>query len=465
MLSVFSALQCDSQTNTTSPYSRFGIGELESQNSVFGSSLSGATTAINPFFSVNFNNPASYSSLAVPVFQTGLTVKNFQLENSETSESDYLTKINELSVGLPLGKGFGAAFGFYPFSSVGYEVSQRSELFPDSTGATYEYSGNGGYTKGYLGISYKKSFYKDYFVFNDKEVVVDTVSYLNQSVSLGINGNILFGNSEYQKNVIFDDLLTSFHRIETDRIGIGDASYNIGLLYNKNLIQKYRSEKGRSILDKRLDFQLGVVYAPANSINMSTESVVESATWNTNILDIVPLDTVSTTGNLEGKAVLPSEFRIGGSFNYLGRTDNEWVVSFDIRNQDWNQYSNSLEDGDVSVFDNVEMYSFGIQWTPKVLTSKKSSWINSAVYSAGLRTGNSYLRFSDEVIDERRVSFGASFPFLGSRSLSRINLGMDFGNTGTIENGLIKETFWNTYIGISITPHQNDGWFKQSKYR
>ncbi|HCY45331.1 MAG TPA: hypothetical protein DHU89_01515, partial [Flavobacteriales bacterium] len=128
-----SALVSEAQLNTISPYSRFGLGELESQTPSYGHGLSGSMVALSTPFSVNFTNPASYSSLARPVFQTGFTVKNFQLENAEASERNSLSKINEMSIGIPLGKGFGAAFGVFPFSSVGYELSENSVVLPDGT--------------------------------------------------------------------------------------------------------------------------------------------------------------------------------------------------------------------------------------------------------------------------------------------------------------------------------------------
>ena len=57
-LSFFSS-KLFAQSN--SPYSRFGIGDLSSQTNVVGRGLGGISAAYSDWYSINFNNPASYS--------------------------------------------------------------------------------------------------------------------------------------------------------------------------------------------------------------------------------------------------------------------------------------------------------------------------------------------------------------------------------------------------------------------
>ena len=45
-----------------SPYSRFGIGDLVPATHIIGRSMGGISAGYNNFLSINFNNPASYSS-------------------------------------------------------------------------------------------------------------------------------------------------------------------------------------------------------------------------------------------------------------------------------------------------------------------------------------------------------------------------------------------------------------------
>ena len=45
-----------------SPYSRYGIGDLVPQANIISRSMGGISAGYTDFLSINFNNPASYSS-------------------------------------------------------------------------------------------------------------------------------------------------------------------------------------------------------------------------------------------------------------------------------------------------------------------------------------------------------------------------------------------------------------------
>ena len=46
-----------------SPYSRYGIGDLVSPNHISSRGMGGINAGFSDFLSINFNNPASYSSV------------------------------------------------------------------------------------------------------------------------------------------------------------------------------------------------------------------------------------------------------------------------------------------------------------------------------------------------------------------------------------------------------------------
>ncbi len=463
-----SALQCIGQINTISPYSRFGIGELETQNSIFGYGVSGATVALSPYYSVNHTNPASYSSLIHPVFQTGITTKNFQLDDGNTKERNYLSKLNEISIGLPLNKGFGVAFGLMPYSSVGYELKDRSDTLVDNTAASFLYSGEGGFTKGFLGLSYRKKFIKDAVVFNAKGIATDTLNYLDSYLSLGVNGNLIFGESNYNRDVSFDDLLGSYHRLESNSMTIGDVNTTFGLLYKKNIKIKHESYKGESNKVSDWNVLFGASYTPESTLSITSTRLIQNATYRSSLDEIIALDTVFYSGNTKGKIVLPAELALGATLSIINKKQREFEFSLQWKNRNWENYSNSIDDNDTSEanFGNASTFSFGFQYTPQPLLFRDIPWYKTTLFQLGFKMGDGYLSFNDETLTEKRVSLGVSIPILGSRTLSRINLGMDFGTTGSTDNGLIKETSLNSYIGISLMPDmKRNGWFKQSKYR
>lgn len=462
-----SGLSVNAQLNTISPYSRFGIGELESQNSILGANISGTTATFSPFYSINHNNPASYSSLLYPVFQTGLGIKNFQLETTETKERNYLSKLNEISVGLPFNKGISVAFGLMPFSSVGYELSTRSNTLGEDTIASFLYSGDGGYTRGFLGVSYQKKYFKDHVVYNNTGIAVDTISHLNSSFSLGINGNLIFGSADYNRDVVYDDLFNSYHRLESTTVSVGDPSSTYGFLYKRNVKLNYESYKGaiKKVADWNLT--LGGSYTPENTLSTTSTRFIQSAQYSSTANDLIPIDTIFYSGDIDGEIVLPAKLALGASLSIQNRNKREFQFSVEWKNQNWENYSNSLDDiADGQIYGNTNMYSVGFQFTPKPITEVDIPWYKTTLYQIGYRAGENYLYFDDEALAEERVSLGISIPILGSKTISRINLGMDFGTVGSTDNGLIKETSVNSYIGFSLMPDmKKNGWFRQSKYR
>ena len=68
-------------------------------------------------------------------------------------------------------------------------------------------------------------------------------------------------------------------------------------------------------------------------------------------------------------------------------------------------------------------------------------------------------------LSEYAFSLGAGFPVgrsyvPGTRTASMINVGLEYGQRGTIDNGLIKENFIRVRVGFTI----NDEWFIKRVY-
>ena len=57
-------------------------------------------------------------------------------------------------------------------------------------------------------------------------------------------------------------------------------------------------------------------------------------------------------------------------------------------------------------------------------------------------------------IDQFGMSFGVGLP-VGTQ-FSRLNLGFEFGQKGTTDNGLVRERFFNFRLGLTL----GNKWFK-----
>jgi hypothetical protein len=63
------------------------------------------------------------------------------------------------------------------------------------------------------------------------------------------------------------------------------------------------------------------------------------------------------------------------------------------------------------------------------------------------------------------INFGVSIPLLSSRSLSRVNFGVEFGKLGDLTINKIEENYLKFSLGFSLGPDTRyDRWFRKRKY-
>ena len=470
LLFLFSCLTSFSQLNTLSPYSRFGIGELEGGNSVFSNNLGGATVSISPFVSVNYDNPASYSYLISPIFQTSLSHNYTLTESAENSGNTSQSAFKEIVVGSPLGAKWGGSLGVTPYSAVGYNFSERSDFLADGTQSTYFYQGSGGFTKAFIGASRKSTKYNYQKADRGPEIGLDSIKYMASSLSLGINANVIFGSAEYERNIFFDNFNDYYHRLESSTTSIGALRPTFGFLYKKDLGTKFEIKGEKIDKVKQITLQIGGTYdanAFPNNISSRNTHQILTAYTNINTLASIPADTVLFDQDLNGELSIPSRLTLGAGLVIHNSKDNLIELSGQFSTQDWSNFSNSLSAENPELYGSSNTYSFGLQFTPKPLdVLQKGKFLKKTLYQVGYTYRENYVNLSGQNLIEQRVGLGCSIPFLKSKSLSRLNLGMDFGIRGNTENGLIKESSFNAYIGFSLMPNLRiDRWFKQSKYQ
>ena len=144
LLTFYFSLLTFSQSFTNSPYSRFGLGELQYGGFAHNISMGGIYNALQndttaPFH-INTSNPASHASLRLTVFDFGIKSNFTTLEDSAKKVSSNQTALSYMALGFPVAKWWGASFGLLPYSSVGYTIHDEKEQ--DSIGTVkYSYQG------------------------------------------------------------------------------------------------------------------------------------------------------------------------------------------------------------------------------------------------------------------------------------------------------------------------------------
>jgi hypothetical protein len=151
-----SAMAQTSSINAFSPYSMYGIGELQTPGVVAQRSMGGVGLGMRSSVMVNPLNPAAYSLTPRQGFLFDFGVEGVNFYNRQqkyadgaqtTSRTSYNTfNFHDIAFQLPLARRLGLGFSLTPYSSVGYRVSadeQSDDVWGNIGRVQYLYAGEG----------------------------------------------------------------------------------------------------------------------------------------------------------------------------------------------------------------------------------------------------------------------------------------------------------------------------------
>ncbi|MDP4291025.1 MAG: hypothetical protein Q8908_08085 [Bacteroidota bacterium] len=411
------------QVRIGSPYSRYGIGDLDKDNSPFFMALGGTSLGIRSANYVNHSNPASYASLDTTsfVFDGGLYAQSSTLKTLTASQNATYSSIGTVLFGFPITRRLKASFGLMPFSSVGYKISESKTLmiYPDTDSTTTVnniYDGSGGIHKVYFGLGF----------------------YISHNLSIGVNADYLFGTIRRNSTSYFPELTYSKSYRQTTTVKFNDFNFNFGLQYTARIKS-----------DEHLT--LGFVYTPAMNINASGDTVTNMVSPSDPETVLYQLDQSST---VNGKIGMPKS--IGGGFSL--EKDEKWLVAADVYWQNWAKMNMFGRNDSLK---NSLRASFGIQLTPN--PNDYNNYFKRVKYRFGVAYTNTYLQLNGKQINDFGVSFGAGFPIRKSQtdiSKGIVNVGIEIGGRGTTDANLIKEDYFRFSVSMSLY----DFWFRKQKY-
>ena len=404
-----------SQISTNSPYSRFGLGNLNNSSSADQLGMGGSSVVYNNPDVINFNNPASYSSFKAKsfLFTTSLNSSASRFTTSNNIQYENNTSFSKIALGFPVNKYISVSSGLLPFSNVGYQLDYNdTENFLEDT-VSISSIGNGGLSKYYLGASVK----------------------LHKTLSVGVNASYLFGGLIRNKTADFNNS-SIFNVSSVNRTNITGVSFETGLLFNTDLSE-----------DNNISF--GLTYN--HNANLNARRTLLGTTYELNNSLLVIKDTFQNEVE-NGTIVLPSKLSAGMMYS-----SEKWLLLANYSSQNWSDYS--LTFGEEREDDNLEnsvCVSSGLQYTPE-FNSVTKYWkrIN---YRMGARYDKTYLSLKDLQLTEKSLSFGLGLPV--KRSNSFYNIGMEVGKQGTTQDKLIQERFVRFTFGVTF----KGLWFVKRKY-
>ena len=399
------------QSNTSSPYSIGGLGEIAFKGNAINRHM-GGLDIVSDSLHANINNPASLGDLKLVTYSLGLNYKSTKLSSSVSNESVTSASIDYLVVAIPTKKlTFG--FGILPATSVGYRLQSVIDG-EDINNVVNRNEGYGGLNQTFITIGFK------------------VFEFLNFGVSANYNfGKITNESSRQEQNIDFGTFFTK-------------TSSLVGFNY------RFATQLKIPLTSKvRLDAM--AYYVPENSLTATNESVYFTRSVTTQ--DLGDFENV----DLAARNLKETSISLGDQYSFgLGVTkEKKWFVGgqYSLRNSAG--YVDNFISLDNIMYANGSRLSFGGFYLPDY--SSMTSYWKRIVYRAGMRFEDTGVLFNNQPLKETGISFGVSLPMVG---YSNANIGIEFGKRGSQDNGLIQESYWNLIVGLSL----NDIWFIKRKF-
>ena len=418
VLSLF-ASSLQAQTSVSSPYSAFGLGNLSEVNNIKNRSMGGLSIGTRDYFTVNVNNPASYSAFDSTsfLFEGGVQGHFTSLQTDDMNEKITSGTLSHLLFGFPVMKRWHSSFGLLPFSFVGYNINDY-EYKPNIGNTQYAFEGDGGISRFFWGNSFSPA----------------------KFLSLGINANYLFGTIDRIQKVTFPDSTHMLSTIVNHKLTINDISWDLGMQVHGKIKNK-------------IDYVVGATYRPQINMNARRTDLIRSYLTEISGVPII-LDTILNHQDEAGIVTMPQGYGLGFS---LARGYN-WQFGLDYIADKWSDYR-SFGAGD-SLND-----SYTIKFGGHIIPNSNSvSYYNRIDYRFGAHYSKTNLTLRNKQINDIGITFGLGLPvksnlYTGSRSM--VNLGIEVGRRGTLENSLIKENYVRVFLGVSIF----ERWFIKRRYK
>lgn len=405
------------QSIGNSPYAAFGIGEVKYDNSVETNAMGGINTAYVWDFnnSFNFKNPAANTNLELTSFRVQVNNENqfFKSDFNNINVTKRSTYLSNISIAFPLSKKLKFGFGYQPYSSKKYEIL-TAKLLADSTLRANRFFGEGTLNTIQAAFGYQ----------------------VNKDFALGFRTNFYFGKLSDIEEITYSnaDLINGF---ETNN-KIKTFNFTLGTTYQKKLKN-----------DKKLTF--GATYTFGTTGNLDTE-YTNSTYYSAG--DLKVNHTIIEQSNSKDKNLIPKEFSMGIGYGH----DGKWFASTQL---DYKKGTTTQFLGKPFVYQDSYRISAGGWYLPNYNDFR--NYLNRVVYRYGVFYEKGNLTINNTNINQYGITAGVTLPFEKSNAvrMSGIDLGLELGRKGSLNNNLIMQNFFNVKIGINFA----DKWFQKTVYQ
>ncbi len=439
-----------SSVNAFSPYTMYGIGEMNTPGTLPMRSMGGVGVAVRKVGDINLLNPASYSIAPQKsfLFDFGVEGQNFYNSQFVPDETNRLAEkhtayntfnIRDIAIQFPLAKKLGLGFSLTPYSSVGYRIhydhpfSDDDPVWGNVGSVQYNYQGEGDVTEVKLGIGWE--------VF--------------KNFSIGAAVQYYWGDIDRD----YVSTTASITGTENDYSSIvGSDNYSVSSLKGQLGVQWVALANQKRALTFGATFDLGGDLRPRVESSITIDNITST-------------DVRSDKTTL--KLVLPHQFSVGAYYQ-----TSKWALGADYVYQNWGGRNKGSVHTGLSgtgddrhsyevAYTNTSTVKLGVEYTPGRYDVRH--FLSRCSYRAGFRYGSFNQTFDSHRLGEWAVTAGVGVPvrFL---SVSGINVGFEYGRRGynlSKNLGLVRQQYFKFAIGFTLFGagnENNDYWFLRPKY-
>src|SRR5690554_1296275 len=402
--------------NTSSPYSRYGLGDLQPYSFGRTSAMGGASIASRNGQQINLANPASYTAVDSLgfMFEFGIYGNFSKLSTNETSLDANDINFRYFAMNFQITNWLGTSMGLLPYSDVGYNVEIQEEI-PTAGNILHRYYGEGSLSKAYLGFA------------------VAPV----KNLSVGANLNYLFGMLHRNSEVYFPTAGNFYQNQKFESLRLRDFSLSFGAQATVPLSESRKIILAATIENPTYTGFFSDMRNKYISLPQGNQSITDSK-----------LDTISFQNKLDVE--FPLTYGVG--FSYV--KENKLEINADYYYQKWSD--TNLPGSSGGNLTDLNKFALGAEWIPDRFSIR--SFLSRMAYRAGVKYEKSYLQLDGQQINDFGISFGVGLPVY--RSNSTINLSAEIGKRGTKQHNLVQEN----YARLNLSVNLYDLWFIQRRF-
>lgn len=415
--SVFAAkAQTTDALGTYTPYSLFGIGDIEKQGTAFNKGMGGIGTGVRDNRFINYMNPASITERDTLSFMLdfGLNQKNFYNTDGNVESAYNTANMQNIVFTAPIYKKSALIVGITPYSSVGYKfqtVEEDPQLVSKFGNIVYQKYGTGSISQLFVGAAMN----------------------IGKNFSVGAEFIYYFGALNRYSNVLFSSDPTT-------------RDINTGWDYDINAISGRVGAQYFTDIAKNTTLTIGATYRFES--NMDGDFTRYVCTTSSS-----QIDTVSLTTTPGYQVQIPTEISAGFSI----KKKDKWMLGFDYLRQDWTS----------SFFGETP----GVDFRPSVSSSFRAGfeyipnrydiryYMKRVTYRLGAYYDKTYVNIGGNQVNAAGVTFGMSMPVF--RWYNAITWSVDFGQRGSLDNNMVRER----YLQFNINFNLHDMWFIKKRYQ